>query len=189
MPEAPITELLNSLKGDGENPLGDLLPLVYDELRRLARVNLSRERPGHTLQPTALVHEAYLKLVRQRGVEWQDRAHFFGIASRLMRQILIDHARSRNSKKRGGEFGTKILLDETVSYGGGRELDIIAVDEALLALEALDERQARVVEMKFFGGLSIDEIADVMSVSPATVKREWQTARLFLARMLDPHRR
>ncbi|MGE3467524.1 MAG: ECF-type sigma factor, partial [Pyrinomonadaceae bacterium] len=162
----------------------ELLPRVYAELRRLAGGHLSGERADHTLQPTALVHEAYLKLIAQRETEWQDRAHFFGIASRLMREILIDHARSKNRNKRGGEFKTKIELDAAVSFERSRQLDVLAVDEALTKLEELDERQAKIVEMKFFAGMKIEEIGEVLDISPATVKREWASARLLLANLL-----
>lgn len=184
MSQKPITQLLFELRAGGRGAIDELLPLVYDELRRLARSHLSRERQAHTLQPTALVNEAYIRLVGQNAIDWKDRAHFFGIASRLMREILIEYARGRNRKKRGGGQ-THVVLDDVVSYDGTRELDILAVDEALKRLEELDERQAKVVEMKFFGGLSIDEIAEAQSISPATVKREWQTAKLFLSKMLQ----
>ncbi len=182
----PITQLLNELRAGSENATEAVLPLVYNEMRRLAGSYLSRERVDHTLQPTALVHEAYLKLVGSEPIEWQDRAHFFGVASRLMRQILIDHARTKNRKKRGGEFRTQIELDSAVSINAGRQLDVIAVDEALQALERLDARQAKIVEMKFFAGMTIEEIGEVIAISPATVKREWTSAKLLLSRMLGP---
>ena len=137
------------------------------------------------MQPTALVHEAYLRLIGQAETEWQNRAHFFGIAARLMREILIDYARARSRLKRGGEFKTQIALAEAVSFRNQKQLEIIEVDEALLKLEKLDDRQARIVEMKFFGGLTIEEIAEVLNISPATVKREWATAKLFLYKMLE----
>ena len=181
----PITELLTRLRGGGRGAIDELLPVVYAELRRLASVHLSRERRDHTLQPTALVHEAYLRLIGQAEIDWQDRAHFFGISSRLMREILIEHARGRNRLKRGGEFKTQIALDDAVSFGSHEQLDVIAVDEAINKLAAVDDRQARIVEMKFFGGLTIEEIAEVMSVSPATVKREWATAKLLLYKLLN----
>ncbi len=184
MSQRPITELLASLRDESRGSIDELLPVVYQELKRLAGRHLSRERAGHTLQPTALVHEAYLRLIGQTEVEWSSRAHFFGIASRLMREILIEHARNRNRLKRGGEFKTQIALDDAVSFGDRQPLDVLAVDEALLKLEALDEKQARIVELKFFGGLTIEEIAEVEHVSVATVKREWSTAKLFLRRML-----
>jgi RNA polymerase sigma-70 factor, ECF subfamily len=181
----PITQLLYELKSGEREALGDLLPLVYDELRRLADNYLRRERVDHTLQPTALVHEAYLRLIGQKPIDWQNRAHFFGVAARLMREILIEYARARNRIKRGGEFKTIIALDDAVSFSSEKQLDVIALDEALSQLENLDERQARIVEMKFFGGLSIEEIAEVLDISPATVKREWSTAKLFLYKILN----
>jgi RNA polymerase sigma-70 factor, ECF subfamily len=181
----PITELLYELKSGEQEALGDLLPLVYDELRRLADSYLRRERADHTLQPTALVHEAYLRLIGQKPIDWQNRAHFFGVAARLMREILIEYARARSRQKRGGEFKTVISLDDAVSFSNEKQLDVIAIDEALSQLENLDERQARIVEMKFFGGLNIEEIAEVLGISPATVKREWSSANLFLYKMMN----
>ncbi len=183
--QRPITQVLNELKNGRQESLEELLPLVYDELRRLANSHLSRERSNHTLQPTALVHEAYLRLVGQKETEWENRAHFFGIAARLIREILIEYARMKNRKKRGGEFRTQIELDSAVSFSNQKELDLVAVDEALKKLEELDERQARIVEMKFFGGLTVEEIAEVLDISPATVKREWSSARLLLYKMLN----
>lgn len=183
--QKPITQFLDEMRSGDQESLNELLPLVYEELRRLARSHLSRERSDHTLQPTALVHEAYLRLIGQAETEWQNRAHFFGIAARVMREILIEYARMKNRKKRGGELKTQIALDEAVSFANQKELDVIAVDEALKKLENLDERQARIVEMKFFGGLTIEEIAEVLSISPATVKREWATAKLLLNKMLS----
>ncbi len=185
MSEKPITQILQQLRTGKADTLDELLPLVYDELRRLASSYLSRERSNHTLQPTALVHEAYMRLVGQNEIEWQDRAHFFGISARLMREILIEYARMKNRQKRGGEFKTQIALDDAVSFVNGKELDVVAVDEALKKLEALDERQARIVEMKFFGGMKIEEIGEVLDISPATVKREWSTAKLLLYKMLN----
>ena len=184
MSEQPITQLLIELRNGKRETLDEVLPMVYDELRRLASSYLRKERNNHTLQPTALVHEAYLRLMGQSEIEWQNRAHFFGVSARLMREILIDHARSKNRQKRGGEFQTQILLDDAVSFSKDVQLDVIAVDEALTKLEKLDERQARIVEMKFFGGLTIEEVAEVLEISPATVKREWSTAKLLLYKML-----
>lgn len=183
--QKPITQILNELKNGRRESLDEFLPLVYDELRRLAKSHLSRERAGHTLQPTALVHEAYLRLFGQNEIDWQNRAHFFGIAARSMREILIEYARMKNRKKRGGEFKTQIALDSAVSFNLKKKLDVIAVDEALWKLENLDERQARIVEMKFFGGLKVEEIAEVLGISPATVKREWSSAKLMLYRLLN----
>jgi RNA polymerase sigma-70 factor, ECF subfamily len=181
----PITQLLYELKSGEQDVLNDLLPLVYDELRRLANSYLRREREGHTLQPTALVHEAYLRLIGQKPIDWQNRAHFFGVSARLMREILIEHARAKNRQKRGGEFKTIIALDEAVSFNSENQLDVLAIDEALTKLETLDGRQARIVEMKFFGGLNVEEIGEVLDISPATVKREWSTAKLLLYKMLN----
>lgn len=180
----PVTKILEEIQKGNRDSLSELLPLVYDELRQLAASRLNRERSNHTLQPTALVHEAYLRLIGQKEAEWQNRAHFFGIAARLMREILIEHARGRNRQKRGGEFKTQIALDDAVSFTNTKLLDVIAVDEALSSLEKLDERQARIVEMKFFGGLTVEEIAEVLGISPATVKREWSTAKLLLYKTL-----
>lgn len=183
--QKPITQFLDEIKNGKKESINEFLPLVYEELRRLAKSHLSRERENHTLQPTALVHEAYLRLIGQTKVEWQNRAHFFGIAARLMREILIEYARGRNSQKRGGEFKTQIALDEAVSFSKQNQLDVVAVDDALSKLEKLDERQAKIVEMKFFGGMTVEEIGEVLDISPATVKREWSSAKLLLYKMLD----
>lgn len=185
MSEKPITQLLAELRNGKRENLGEFLPIVYDELRRLATNYLKRERNNHTLQPTALVHEAYLRLVGQREIEWQNRVQFFGIAAHIMREILVDYARTRNAQKRGGEFKTQILLDDAVSFSNEKILDVIAVNEALTKLEEMDARQARIVEMKFFGSLEVKEIAEILDISPATVKREWSSARLLLYRFLN----
>ena len=184
MNDRPITEILAELRSESREGFDELLPMVYAELRRLAGHHLSHERAEHTLQPTALVHEAYIRLIGQNSVDWQGRAHFFGIASRLMREILIEYARTRNRLNRGGEFKTQIALDDAVSFGDQQPLDVIAVNEALTKLEQLDPQQARVVELKFFGGLGVEEIAEVMKISPATIKREWSIAKLFLYKTL-----
>ena len=173
-----ITQLLVEWSEGDRAALDQLTPLVYDELRRLARSFLRRERSDNTLQATALVHEAYLRLIDQHSVSWQNRAHFFGIASQMMRRILVNYALARGAAKRGGST-TKISLDDTVSFEQ-RDVDLIALNQALKELEALDLRQARIVELRFFGGLSIEETAEVVNLSPATVKREWSTARLWL---------
>jgi RNA polymerase sigma factor (TIGR02999 family) len=183
--EKPITQILSEIKNGNPIALNELLPLVYDELRRLAQSYLRNERSNHTLQPTALVHEAYLRMLGQKEIEWQNRAHFFGVSARLMREILIEYARMKNRQKRGGEFKTQIALDDAVSFSGRNDLDVISVDEALTKLEKLDERQAKIVEMKFFGGLTVEEIGEVLSISPATVKREWTSAKLLLYKMLN----
>jgi RNA polymerase sigma factor (TIGR02999 family) len=182
--QQPITNFLNEIKTGNKDVLESLLPLVYEELRRLAGSYLRKERSNHTLQPTALVHEAYLRLVGQNEIDWQNRAHFFGVSARLMREILIEYARARNRQKRGGEFKTQIELDSAVSFSNEKQLDIVAVDDALSKLEALDQRQGKIVEMKFFGGLTVDEIGEVLGISPATVKREWSSAKLLLKKIL-----
>jgi RNA polymerase sigma factor (TIGR02999 family) len=158
-------------------------PLVYDELRRLAGRYLRAEGEGHTLQPTALVHEAYLRLVGQRNVDWRNRAQFLGIAAEMMRRILVNHAVARRTAKRGGE-ATRVALDETLRVLEGDDVDLLALDGALQALAEVDARASRVVELRFFGGLGIDETAEVLGVSPATVKRDWTVARAWLRREL-----
>ncbi|MEP6835764.1 MAG: sigma-70 family RNA polymerase sigma factor [Gemmatimonas sp.] len=163
--------------------LDALLPVVYEELHALAQRFLRTERPDHTLQPTALVNEAYLRLSAQRSVNWVNRAQFFGVAAQMMRRILVTHAESRNAAKREG-LATRVTLDDSISWAGGRELDLVELDEALTSLAAFDPRQARVVEQRFFAGLSIDETAEVLDISPATVKREWTVAKAWLRRAL-----
>jgi RNA polymerase sigma-70 factor, ECF subfamily len=160
------------------------MPLVYDELRRLADHYLRQERPDHTLQPTALVHEAYLRLIDQSRVEWQSRAHFLGVAAQLMRRILVDHARRHHALKRGG-FRQKLSLDEAVDYSQTRDLDLVVLDDALNALAQFDERQSRMVELRFFGGLTIEETAEALAVSPATVKVDWNMAKAWLRREIS----
>ena len=177
--QGEITELLRNWRCGDRAAMDKLLPIVYDELRRLAAGFFRRERPNHTLQATALVHEAYLRLVDQSRVGWENRAHFFGSAAHLMRQILVDHARSHNAAKRGGGE-IKVSLAEDMALAGPRELDLIALDAALDELAALDEQQSRIVEMRFFGGLSIEETAQVLGVAPSTVKRDWNTAKAWL---------
>ena len=167
--------------------LDELMPVVYDELRRLAQNYLSRERPDHTLQTTALVHEAYLRLVDQKQVDWQNRAQFFGIAARMMRRILINHANDRRAKKRQG-YATRISLDDAVNFFEKAELDLTALDEVLNELAVLDPQQAQIVELRFFGGLTIEEVSEVLEISPATTKREWDSAKLWLRRQLGAKR-
>jgi RNA polymerase sigma factor (TIGR02999 family) len=167
-----------------QQPVDELLPIVYEELRRLAAAYLRRERPGQTLQPTALVHEAYLRLLKDRPDRWQNRAHFCAIAAHSMRQILIDRARARGALKRGGEL-PRVTLDEALVAGGEQSIDLVALDDALERLAALDPEQARLVELRFFGGLTIEETAEAMAISPATVKRHWTVARAWLARELE----
>ena len=180
----PVTALLIKWQDGDDSALKKLLPLVYDELRRLARHYLRSERTGHTLQSTALVHEAYLRLVGQDSLRVESRAHFFGIAARLMRQILVDHARERGAAKRGANCLT-LALDEAVALPQKREVDLIALDDALNGLAALDPRQSQIVDLRFFGGLSIEDTSCVLGISPATVKREWATARLWLQREIS----
>lgn len=180
-PAPEVTRLLMSWSKGDRSALEALMPLVYGELRQLASAYLRRERPGHTLQSTALVHEAFLRLVDQRGVEWRNRAHFYGIAAQMIRRILVDYARAQHAEKRGSG-NMKLSLDEALAVPGKTELDLLGLDQALDRLAALDVRQARVVELRFFAGLSIEETAEVMELSPATVKREWTTARAWLFR-------
>jgi RNA polymerase sigma factor (TIGR02999 family) len=161
-----------------------LLPLVYQELRRLAASYLRRERAGYTLQPTALVNEAYLRLLKDRPDRWQNRAHFCAIAAHSMRQILIERARARDAQKRGGARA-RVTLDEALVAGGDRSIDLVALDQALERLAAIDPEQARLVELRFFGGLTVEETAEAMNISPATVKRHWTVARAWLAREME----
>lgn len=180
--EKNVTQMLADWRKGDRSALDKLMPMVYQELRRLASSYLRRERPDHTLQPTALVHEAYFRLVDQRNVSWQNRAHFFGIAAQMMRRILVDHARSHLYAKRGGG-AQKLALDEAIAVPGQEpEVDIAALDEALNNLQAIDPRQSRIVELRYFGGLSIEATAEVLKISPATVKREWNIARTWLHR-------
>jgi RNA polymerase sigma factor (TIGR02999 family) len=180
----PVSELLVRWKHGEQEALQALLPLVYDELRRLAHHHLQAERAEHTLQSTALVHEAYLRLVDQEPLRLDNRAHFFAVASHLMRQILVDHARKHHAAKRGANNLT-LTLDEAIALPKKRKLHLVALDDALNGLAALDARQSQIVELRFFGGLSIDETSQVLGVSPATVKREWTTARAWLYREMD----
>ena len=175
----PITVLLWRWRGGEEAAREELVPLVYDELRRLARRSLSAQPPRQTLQSTELVHEAYLRLVDDPSVNWNDRVHFFAVAAQIMRRILVDHARMRHAAKRGGDCVT-LLLDEAVALPKQREMDLISLDDALTRLAALDARQSQMVELRFFGGLSIEETSLALGISPATVKREWSTARAWL---------
>jgi RNA polymerase sigma-70 factor (ECF subfamily) len=174
-----VTVLLSSLTKGDPDAASRLMPLIYDELRRLAASYMRREREDHTLQATALVHEAFIKLVDQRGVNWQNRAHFFGVAAQLMRRILVDHARGHLRQKRGGD-NQKVSLDEALVFAETQADELIAVDDSLNQLAKIDPRQARVVELRFFAGLSVDEAADVLGVSPKTIKREWSVAKAWL---------
>jgi RNA polymerase sigma factor (TIGR02999 family) len=171
--------LLIQLTDGNRTVLDELLPLIYHELRSLAANYLRRERHGHTLQPTALVHEAYLRLIDQTQVRWQNRAHFFGVAAQMMRRILVDYARGHGANKRGGEF-QKLSLDENIDVSGERASELVALDDALNALAAIDEQKSRIVELRFFGGLSVEETAEVLGVSAPTVKRQWRMAKAWL---------
>jgi RNA polymerase sigma factor (TIGR02999 family) len=179
-----VTQLLTAWGKGDESALQTLIPLVHAELHRLARRQMSHERRGHTLQTSALVNEAYLRLIDLSRVRWQDRAHFFAMSSRLMRRILVDHARARQSIKRsvGGE---RMSFDEALAVTDESPVDLVALDDALQALEAFDRRKSQVIEMRFFGGLSIEETAEALQVSPETVKRDWRLAKLWLLRELD----
>jgi len=178
---ADVTELLVAWGRGNEAALGELMPLVYDELRRLARRHLSREQEGHTLETTGLVHEAYLKLVDQKRTEWHSRAHFFAIASRQMRRILVDHYRSHHFAKRGGR-AAHVDLEEACVAAVEKARDLIALDDALAELATFDERKCRVVELRFFAGMSIEDTATALGVSQGTVMRDWTLARAWLQR-------
>jgi RNA polymerase sigma factor (TIGR02999 family) len=174
-----VTMLLSALTNGEEGAASKLIPVVYDELRRLAASYMRRERVDHTLQATALVNEAYLKLIEQRAVNWQSRAHFFGVAAQLMRRILIDYARGHTREKRGGEQ-KKVSLDEVILFSEQQADELLAVDDSLNLLAKMDPRQARVVELRFFAGLSVEEAAEALGVSPKTVKRDWSVAKAWL---------
>jgi RNA polymerase sigma factor (TIGR02999 family) len=178
-----ITLLLAAWSGGDESALERLAPLVYDELHRLAHHYMSRERPSHTLQTTALVNEAYLRLVNWREVQWQNRAHFFAVSAQMMRRILVDFARDKQYLKRGGG-ALRVSLSEAASFTETRGADLVALDEALTALAELDQRKSQVVEMRFFGGLSVEEVAEVLKVSEETVIRDWRLAKVWLLRQL-----
>jgi RNA polymerase sigma factor (TIGR02999 family) len=175
-----VTRLLQEWANGTRSALDLLTPLVYAELRRLAASHLRREEPGHTLQPTALVHEAFLRLVGRRAPACQNRSQFYGVAAHVMRQILVDQARTRKAAKRGGHAVHLSLEEDLVGSGGGQDFDLMALDEALERLAAVDPRKTKVVEMRFFGGLSVEETADVLNVSEVTVRRDWQFAKAWL---------
>ncbi len=183
-PHGDVTRLLLEWGAGDDGALNELTPIVYDELRRLARSYIRRERPGHTLQGTALVHEAYLRLVDQRQVSWQGRAHFYGVAATAMRRVLVDHARGLCRAKRGGG-AVKLPIQEADAQSLPPEVDLLALSGALDELAEMDARKSQVVDMKFFTGLSIEEIAQVLKLSPVTVKREWAFARAWLFRRLS----
>jgi len=179
-----VTALLIDWNNGNKTALDRLMPLVDRELHRLARHYMQQERPGHTLQTTALVNEAYLKLIDQRQVHWKNRAHFFALCAQLMRRILVDHARRRKYAKRGGD-ARRISLDEVIAVSPARSADLIALDDALQQLAAIDARKGKVVEMRFFGGLSVEETAEALGVSPLTVKRDWKMAKAWLYNSLN----
>ena len=178
-----VTLLLKQLRTGDREAASKLMAAVYPELRQVAARAMRQERPGHTLQPTALVHEAFLRLAAESGIEWQDRAHFLGIAARLMREILVDHARKRGASKRAA--GVRVTLVDGLLVSEDRLQEIVAWDEILLRLEKLDARQGKIVELRFFAGLSVEEIAEVLEISTPTVKREWASAKAWLHRELS----
>jgi len=184
-PSRDITALLGAWSRGNRSALNQLLPLVYAELRRIAGRQLRSERANHTLQPTALVHEVYLRLVDQRQVDWQNRAHFFGVAAQVMRRILVDHARRHSASKRGDGVRC-VSLDEAKEVAASSEIPILALDHALARLEEVDSDLAKIVELRAFGGLTIEEAAHVLNVSPSTSKRDWRTAKAWLKRALGP---
>ena len=187
-PNEQATRMLIDWSNGDRDAAAGLMPLVYDELRRLARNYLQRERADHTLQATGLVHEAYLRLVDQGTTTWKNRAHFFGVAAQLMRRILVDHARRHRTDKRGGEW-TKIQFDEALAPSASRSLDVIALDDALHDLAKLNPQHSQIVELRFFGGLKIEEVAEVLDLSPRTVQREWRMARAWLRRQIFAEKR
>jgi RNA polymerase sigma factor (TIGR02999 family) len=183
-PATGVTELLRAWSDGDDDALERLMPLVEAELRRLARAYMHRERREHTLQTTALVNEAFLRLTDARSVRWQDRAHFLGLSARLMRRVLVDHARHRGYQKRGGG-AERVTLHEGLVAPADPALDVVALDRALDALAKVDVRKSRTIELRFFGGLSVEETAEVLQVSPDTVKRDWRLAKLWLLRELE----
>lgn len=180
----PVTDLLLAWRGGDEAARDRLVPLIYDDLHRLARAQLARERRGHTLQPTALVHEAYLRLVDHGRLDWQGRTHFLAIAATTMRRLLVSHARGRRAAKRG-HGGIAVTLCDDHAVDEGRNVDLLALDEALTSLESIDPRQSRIVELRYFGGLTIEETAAALGISAATVKLDWSLARAWLFRELS----
>ena len=182
-PRTDVTDLLVDLGRGDQDALNKLMPLVYDELRKLAGRHLRHERPGHTLQTTALVHEAYLKLVDQKNANWQSRVQFFAAAAQVMRHILVDYARSRRAFKRGGGY-CRLSLDEAVLSSEEKDADLLTLNEALDGLAAIDPQQSRVVELRVFGGLTVEETAEALGVSPRTVKRDWSMAKAWLHRQI-----
>lgn len=183
-PPSDVTQLLQGWRAGDRKALDALVPLVYEELRRLAHFQLRGERPGHTLQSAALVHEAFLRLTGLNPPQWESRTHFFAIAAQLMRQILVDYARRRGAAKRGVSI-CKVSVDDAAMTAHGKDVDVIALDDALQELVKIDERQSRVVELRFFAGLSLQEIAEALQVAPATVQRDWTAARAWLYREIS----
>jgi RNA polymerase sigma-70 factor (ECF subfamily) len=179
-----VTRLLACIDGENPDAWGKVLPLVYEELHTLAERSLRGERPDHTLQPTALINEAFLRLASQHDFSWHSRTHFVAVAATMMRRILVDHARAHRAQKRGGQQ-SRIELNETIQADAGKSLDLESLDEALRKLSALDLQQGRIVEMRFFGGLTVEETAGLLGISPATVKREWNSARAWLKRQMQ----
>jgi len=179
-----VSQLLRAWSDGDQTALDKLMPLVYEELRRMAKRHMDRQNPGHTLQTTALIHEAYLRLIDQKETRWQNRAHFFAVAARAMRSILVDYARARQAAKRGGE-AVVVSLDEAAVASDERAAEMVALDDALEGLAAFDRRKCRVVELRYFGGLSVEETAEVLKVSPETVARDWRLARTWLLRELS----
>ena len=184
LPKNEVTQLLLRWSEGDKAALGKLMPLVYRELRRLAGHYMRRERPGHTLQASALVNEAYLRLVDYRRMQWQNRAHFFAVAAQAMRRVLVEHARSRQYAKRGGT-AQRISLDDVAVLTDQQAAELVALDDALTSLEALDDRKARIVELRYIGGLSIEEAAETLGVSTATVERDWRSAKAWLYRAIS----
>jgi RNA polymerase sigma-70 factor (ECF subfamily) len=183
-PSREVTELLVAWSGGDERALEELTPRVYRELHRLAKRHMAGERVDHTLQPTALVNEAYVRLIDWKNVHWQNRAHFMGVAARLMRRVLVDHARSRGYAKRGGG-ALKVTLDDTALVSKEKDAELLALDDALSRLSEMDERKCKVVELRFFGGLSVKETAEVLNVSPNTVLNDWDFAKSWLLREIS----
>jgi RNA polymerase sigma factor (TIGR02999 family) len=186
MPEAggDVTRLLEQLRAGNPDVADQIVPLIYDELRRIAGAQMRRERPGHTLQATAVVNEAYMRLVGEQEVQWQNRAHFFAIAAITMRRVLLDYARQHHAGRRGGEGARKVDIDAELLVGHDRLEDVVAVDEVLTRLTEMDPEQGRIVELRFFAGLNVEETAEVLGISPRTVKREWRLAKAWLDRAM-----
>ena len=184
-PDGTVTLLLTQVRDGNQEAANQLIPLIYKELRQMAGACMRGERPGHTLQATALVNEAYMRMVGSRPVEWQNRAHFFAIAAHTMREVLLDYARRSRAAKRGGADARQVDLDEQFPIASDKLEEVIAIDEALERLALIDPRQSRIVELRFFAGLNVEEAAEVMGVSPKTIKREWRSTKAWLHREMD----